>query len=344
MTEAEARQQLVASGRRLLDEGLVARSWGNLSLRLDAHTMAVTPSGIPYPALREEMIVLVDLETDAWSGPWKPSGERKVHREIYRRRPDVNAVVHTHQSAASACSVLRRPLLTSSGSVGCAPYALPGTKALTRGTVAALGQAATVLMANHGVFAVGSSLDEAFVRIAALEREAADFLAHSARASVPERFDRTWQASWLTPAGPGGSSAVWLSTAPFTVAWASRGQPLKALLDDFAQLVGPRIAVTEALPNRVARGDAVLVSDRGALVQGADAEALAMVIEKNARAALGAESFGAVHSFPAWEARLMRWVYRNAYAKQAAKAYPILGALASRERLFQAGGQRGHED
>ena len=177
MTEAQARKSLVEAGRRLLAEGLVARSWGNLSVRLDNGSMAVTPSGIPYPELTEEMIVVVDLETGAWSGDWKPSGERKVHREIYRSRSEVHAVVHTHQSAASACAAARLPVPTRAGLVRCAPYALPGTKALTRGTVAALGQGPAVLMANHGVFTVGSDLEQAFRRIADLERDCADHLA-----------------------------------------------------------------------------------------------------------------------------------------------------------------------
>ena len=79
-TEAEARRALVEGGLRLLAEGLVARSWGNLSLRLDAGTMAITPSGIPYADLKAGMIVLVDLKTGEWAGKWKPSGERGVHR------------------------------------------------------------------------------------------------------------------------------------------------------------------------------------------------------------------------------------------------------------------------
>ena len=72
LTEARARTALVDAGRRLVAEGLVARSWGNVSVRLDAQTMAITPSGIPWNDLTEEMISLVNLETGERSGAVKP--------------------------------------------------------------------------------------------------------------------------------------------------------------------------------------------------------------------------------------------------------------------------------
>jgi L-fuculose-phosphate aldolase len=318
MTLADARRVLVEGGRRLLAEGLVARSWGNLSLRLDAGTMAVTPSGIPWNELTEAMISVVDLETGDWTGDWKPSGERKVHREIYRRRPEVNAVVHTHQNAASVCAVARIAVPLGTAFVPCAPYGLPGTKALTRGTVDALGQGGAVLMANHGVFTVGKDLDEAFDRIRDLEKACGDLVASRASALLPGRADAPWDPSWLTVVPRVTSDApVWRSVAPFTVAWSALGRPLPALLDDLAQLAGARVEVVAEVPEKRPQADVLLIRDRGALVWGQDAEALALVVEKAARAALGAPGLGGARAFPAWEAGLMRWVYKNAYAKQA---------------------------
>ena len=177
-------------------------------------------------------------------------------------------------------------------------------------------------MANHGVFSVGRDLDQAFDRTAHLEEQAADYLAGAAIHAFPIPLDTPWQATWLTATTVGGAPA-WFSAAPFTKQWTFAGRPLTALLDDFAQLAGPRLVVAEALPARLPRGKALLVRGQGALVWGDDAEALAMVIEKNARAALGTQAFGRPHSFPAWEARLMRWVYRNSYSKQASKARRI---------------------
>jgi len=315
MTEFEARQALVSAGQRLMAEGLVARSWGNLSVRLDAQTMAVTPSGILWSDLVPEMISVVDLATGEWKGGWKPSGERKVHREIYRRRPEVNAVVHTHQSAASVCAVARVGVRLGTEVVPCAPYGLPGTKRLTLGTVGALAGGPAVLMANHGVFTVGRDLDQAFDRIRDLEVACAAHITAHAPHPLPDRVDSPWDPSWL--AAVEDQPQLWKSRAPFTLAWSKRREPLLAVLDDLAQLAGPRVASVAALPGRRPSTDVVLVQDEGAFVWGNDAEALAMVVEKAARAALGAQGLGGAHRFPAWEAHLMRLVYKNAYSKQA---------------------------
>lgn len=316
MTEDAARLVLVEAGRRLLAEGLVARSWGNLSVRLDAESMAVTPSGILWNDLTPEMISVVNLATGEWKGEYKPSGERKVHREIYRRRPEVNAVVHTHQSAASVCAVARVPVSLGTDQVPCAPYGLPGTKSLTRGTVGALAGGPAVLMANHGVFTVGKDLAQAFDRIRDLEVACADLIEARATTPLPGRADSPWNPGWLT-AVQTTEGPAWRSQAPYTVGWSVLGRALPALLDDLAQLAGARVAVLQEMPIRRPRSDVVFIRERGAVVWGADAEALAMVVEKATRAALGAEGLGGAHRFPAWEAELMRLVYKNAYSKQA---------------------------
>jgi L-fuculose-phosphate aldolase len=310
VTQAQAREALVDAGRKLSAEGLVARSWGNVSVRLDERTMAVTPSGVLWSNVTPAMISTVDLESGEWKGTWKPSGERKVHREIYRRRPEVGAVVHTHQNAASACAAARRPVPTPAGLVPCAPYALPGTKTLTRATTDALGTGSAVLLANHGVFAAGRDLSEAFRQAALLERECADYLDAQADTPLPARADAPWNMNWMTLQD--SRTPVFLSRAPYTVAWAAHGKPLPAVLDDLAQLAGAKVPCRGGLKPGL---DAVIVPGQGALVAGPDAEALAMVIEKAARAVIGAEGLGGAKPFPAWEARLMRWVYKNSYAK-----------------------------
>lgn len=317
MRESDARRAVVEAGRRLLAEGLVARTWGNVSVRVDDRTMAVTPSGIPYPDLTDDMVVLVDLETDAWSGPHRPSGERKVHREAYRRRPELRAGVHTHQAAASVCAAARVPVRASFGEVPCAPYALPGTRKITEGTVGALGDRPAVLMANHGVFAVGADLDEAFARVAEVERACAQRVAETAPAPLPAPADTPWDPEFLTPVRLADGTAGWVSAAPYTLAWSRLRRALPPVLDDVAQLTGRRVRWTPDLPGRRPRGDALLVADRGALVLGAEAEAVAMVVEKAARAALGAAGLGGAQPLPAWEALLMRAVYVRSYARQA---------------------------
>jgi len=325
MSEAQARRALVDAGHRLLAEGLVARTWGNLSVRLDERSMLVTPSGIAYPDLTEAMIVRVDLDTDAWTGDHKPSGERKLHAETYRRRPEVMAGVHTHQVAASICAAARVPVPTPFGDVPCAPYALPGTKKITLGTVGALGQGPAVLMANHGAFAVGGTLDQAFDRVTELERAcAAHVVLKRPRegSHMPADPDARWDPACLQPVQLGDGSPAWLSTAPFTVRFSILRRPLPPVLDDLAQLTGRRVRSLRSTPKRRPHADAVLVPGRGALVFGADHEAVAMVVEKAARAWIGGAGIGGAKSLPAWEALLMRAVYVRSYSKQSAAAHP----------------------
>jgi L-fuculose-phosphate aldolase len=319
--EAAARRSLVEHGRRLLDEGLVARTWGNLSVRLDERTILVTPSGIEYPDLTEAMIVPVDLDTGEWRGPLKPTSERKVHLEAYRRRPEVRAIVHTHQPAASICAAARVAVPTPFGEVPCAPYALPGTKRITRETVGALGERPAVLMANHGVLAVAACLDAAFALVEQLERaSSAHVVASRPRegSHPPAEPNTPWDPSCMEPVALGDGSQAWMSFAPWTRRFAALRRPLPPVLDDLAQLVGRHVPVARRTPTRRPRSAAVLIPGQGALVHGPDAEAVAMVVEKAARAWIGGQGLGGAKPLPAWEALLMRAVYQRSYAKRAA--------------------------
>ena len=108
MTESEARILVRDAGLKLVHEGLVARTWGNVSVRLDEERYVITPSGRDYDTLEPEEMVVVNLRTGDYEGHIKPSSERKVHAEIYRTRNDVGAVIHTHQTNASVVAAARR--------------------------------------------------------------------------------------------------------------------------------------------------------------------------------------------------------------------------------------------
>ena len=178
MNLEQARIAVLEAGRRLVEEGLVARTWGNVSARVDGGTMLITPSGRKYEELTADDMVAVDLKTGKYDGPLKPSSEKGLHLEIYRRRPEINAVIHTHQMNASTVAAARRevpPILDDMAqiigpSVRVADYALPSTKKLVRATVKALKGRMAALMANHGAVCVGRDLDEAFVVCQVLEK------------------------------------------------------------------------------------------------------------------------------------------------------------------------------
>ncbi|MBM3289695.1 MAG: class II aldolase/adducin family protein [Candidatus Hydrogenedentes bacterium] len=184
LTEPEARVQVRDMGLRLLREGLVARTWGNVSVRLDDRRCVITPSGRHYEELTPEDMVVVDYVAGTYEDAIKPSSEKMVHEELYRTRRDVGAVIHTHQTNASVVAVARRelpPILDDQvqilgPTVRVADYALPSTKKMVRACVKALKGRNAALMANHGAICVGPTLDDAFVACVLLEKACKAFI------------------------------------------------------------------------------------------------------------------------------------------------------------------------
>jgi L-fuculose-phosphate aldolase len=178
------KKQILEGGERLLKEGLVARTWGNISIRVDETHMLITPSGRPYVELTVEDIVLVNYHTSKYEGTVKPSSEKELHCEIYRTRKKVHAVIHTHQMNASTVAAAHRevpPILDDMAqiigpSVRVADYALPSTKKITKKTVKALKGRNAALMANHGAVCIGRDLEEAFVVCQVLEKACKAFI------------------------------------------------------------------------------------------------------------------------------------------------------------------------
>ena len=178
------KQEIIEGGLRLLKEGLVERTWGNISLRVDDTHMLITPSGRPYEELTLNDIVLVNYHTMEFEGPVKPSSENGLHCEIYSTRNEVQAVIHTHQMNASTVAAARRevpPILDDmtqiiGPTIRVAEYALSSTKKLTKRTVKALKGRNEALMANHGAVCVGRDMDEAFVVCQVLEKACKAFI------------------------------------------------------------------------------------------------------------------------------------------------------------------------
>lgn len=178
------RQEIIEGGLRLVKEGLVARTWGNISIRVDDTRMLITPSGRTYEDLSLEDIVLVNYHTSGYEGHIKPSSEKELHCEIYRTRKNIHAVIHTHQMNASTVAAAHRevpPILDDmtqiiGPTVRVAEYALPSTRKITRKTVKALKGRNAALMANHGAVCVGRDLDEAFVVCQVLEKACKAFI------------------------------------------------------------------------------------------------------------------------------------------------------------------------
>jgi L-fuculose-phosphate aldolase len=178
------RQQVIDGGLRLLREGLVERTWGNISVRVDIENMLITPSGRPYDELNLKDIVLVNYHTGEYQGPIKPSSEAGLHCEILKTRPEINAVIHTHQMHASTLAAAGRelpPILDDMAqvvgpSVRVTDYAPSSTRKISKNTVKALKGRNAALMANHGAVCVGRDLEEAFVVCQVLEKACKAFI------------------------------------------------------------------------------------------------------------------------------------------------------------------------
>ena len=177
MDVLEAKQIVCDAGRKLVEEGLVARTWGNISARVDANRFVITPSGRTYEALTPDDIVEINMEDLSYEGDIKPSSEKGLHAGAYKLSAAINAVVHTHQMNASTVAAARRevPAVNEEmakiigSSIKVAPYGLPGTGKLATGTAAALEGRKAALMANHGAVCVGVDMEEAFLVARTLE-------------------------------------------------------------------------------------------------------------------------------------------------------------------------------
>jgi L-fuculose-phosphate aldolase len=167
--ELDGRRTLVDVARRLDEMGLNHNSSGNLSVRVD-RGIVVTPTGIPAHVLQpDDCVALADDGTPLDRGGCAPTSEWRLHVALHRR-PDVDAVVHTHSPEATAAATLGRAVPAvhyvvarfGATSLPCAPYATYGTERLAENVVATLGEhGAACLMANHGAVAVGDDLGTA---------------------------------------------------------------------------------------------------------------------------------------------------------------------------------------
>lgn len=164
--DAGERAKLVAAARRMTALGFNTGKSGNVSARC-ADGFLVTPSGKSYESLAPDDLVLV--HRDGSHGAGKPSSEWRLHRDLYARRPEAAAIVHTHSPYATTLACLRRGIpsfhyevaFAGGADIRCSGYATFGTQELSDFALAALDGRRACLLANHGVVAFGASLDEA---------------------------------------------------------------------------------------------------------------------------------------------------------------------------------------
>jgi L-ribulose-5-phosphate 4-epimerase len=175
------REELWRLHMELPKNDLVKWTGGNVSARdLDTGYAIIKPSGVRYEALRPDDMVVVDLAGDVIEGTLKPSSDVASHLYIYRHRPDVGGIVHTHSPYATAFAALGRPIpvyLTAmadefGGPIPCGGFALIGSEAIGKVVVESIGSSCAVLLKNHGVFTIGANA-EAAVKAAVMTEDVA---------------------------------------------------------------------------------------------------------------------------------------------------------------------------
>ena len=178
--------------------GFAPSKSGNVSARRESgRTFCLTPSGLPYEVMEPGDLVELDLDGRVVAGDRKPSSEWRFHASLYRARPDARAIVHTHSPRATALSCARRPIpafhymiaLAGGPDVRCAQYATFGSQELADNAVAAIEGRKAVLLANHGVIALGAGLDGAYQIAAEVENLAGQYLALLAAGLEPVILD-----------------------------------------------------------------------------------------------------------------------------------------------------------
>lgn len=176
-TEDEHRRDICTVGAWVHQRGYVAATDGNISLRLDPRRILTSPTGISKGMMTADDLVITDLEGKKIAGRRNASSELAMHLLIYRRRPDVNAVVHAHPPVATGYAAAGLPLNKALVSevvlaLGCIPvarYGTPGTPELTDALEPLVSHYDSILMANHGVVAYGADLLTAFFRMETTE-------------------------------------------------------------------------------------------------------------------------------------------------------------------------------
>ena len=165
--DREKRQSVIDACLRMNQLGINQGTSGNISLRHD-EGMLITPTSVPYETMQPEQIVFMGLD-GSFDSSHRPSSEWRFHLDIFKARPEVNAVVHAHPPYATTLAIMGLEIppihymiaVAGGDSIRCAPYATYGTAELSQHAVSALEDRFACLLAHHGMIAIGPSLSKA---------------------------------------------------------------------------------------------------------------------------------------------------------------------------------------
>ncbi len=182
----DVKRQVVTTCQALVEKGIFKGTGGNLSLRVpDQPAFAITPSNYDYMQMTPDDVCILDEQAKTLEGKMKPSVESGMHAAVYQNRPDVNAVIHTHQVYASALALIKAPIPALfdeqvrflGRSVEIIPYAPSGTPFLKNNVKSKIrnGHNAYILQ-NHGVLVLGTDVERAIFNLELVEKCALAYL------------------------------------------------------------------------------------------------------------------------------------------------------------------------
>ena len=185
----EERQKIVDMSLKLYRENLIVGTWGNLSMRVNHNGneyFVVTPSGMEYEDTTLEDVLVLDKDGKIMLGERRPTSELRMHMRLYEERSEINAIIHTHSTFATACAVvgIGIPMMVEDmiqhigGNVRIAKYALPGTEELAENVCHAIEDRKAVLLKNHGALGMGENLKAAY-KSCVLTEKSAQILAYA---------------------------------------------------------------------------------------------------------------------------------------------------------------------
>ena len=164
------KEQVVRYGKKLIDRRLTTGSGGNISVcNREKNLVAISPSGLDYYETTPEDIVILDMDGNLVEGKHRPSSEAGMHLAFYKNRADVSGIVHTHSKFATAIACMGWELPAVHYLIGmaghrvkCTGYATYGSDELAKEALETIGDSNAVLLANHGLIALGEDVDRAF--------------------------------------------------------------------------------------------------------------------------------------------------------------------------------------
>ena len=164
------KEQVVRYGKKLIDRRLTTGSGGNISVyNREKNLVAISPSGLDYYETTPEDIVILDIDGNIVEGKHRPSSEAGMHLAFYKNRADVSGIVHTHSKFATAIACMGWELPAVHYLIGmaghrvrCTGYATYGSDELAKKALETIGDSNAVLLANHGLIALGEDVDRAF--------------------------------------------------------------------------------------------------------------------------------------------------------------------------------------